>query len=67
MENQNISQILAIMVTDIVKFTKIMGYDESTGISIIQNQQTLFNPIIDSHEGIIIKTIEFPNMHLQAL
>ncbi len=60
-------KLAAIMFTDIVNFTRIMGDDESTGISIIQNQQTLFNPIVGTHEGNIVKKmgdgmlVEFPS------
>ena len=60
-------KLAAIMFTDIVGFTKIMGNDETTALSILQNQQSLINPIVDKHKGKIIKKmgdgmlIEFPS------
>ena len=48
-------KLAAIMFTDIVSFTKIMGSDESTAIEILQKQQSLFAPILDKHEGNIVK------------
>ena len=60
-------KLAAIMFTDIVGFTKIMGNDETTALSILQNQQSLINPIVDNHKGKIIKKmgdgmlIEFPS------
>jgi len=60
-------KLAAIMFTDIVGFTKIMGDDESTALSILENQQSLINPIVKEHKGTIIKKmgdgllIEFPS------
>jgi len=60
-------KLAAIMFTDIVGFTKIMGDDETTALSILENQQSLVNPIIKEHKGTIIKKmgdgllIEFPS------
>jgi len=60
-------KLAAIMFTDIVGFTKIMGDDESIALSILENQQSLINPIIKEHKGTIIKKmgdgllIEFPS------
>ncbi|MDP7028511.1 MAG: adenylate/guanylate cyclase domain-containing protein, partial [Candidatus Marinimicrobia bacterium] len=60
-------KLAAIMFTDIAGFTKIMGDDESTALSILENQQSLINPIIKEHKGTIIKKmgdgllIEFPS------
>ena len=60
-------KLAAIMFTDIVSFTKIMGSDESQAIEILQKQQSLFAPILDKHEGNIVKKmgdgmlIEFPS------
>lgn len=48
-------KLAAIMFTDIVGFTKIMGDDESTALSILENQQSLINPIVKEHKGTIIK------------
>ena len=60
-------KLAAIMFTDIVGFTKIMGDDESTALSILENQQSLINPIVKERKGTIIKKmgdgllIEFPS------
>ena len=60
-------KLAAIMFTDIVGFTKIMGDDETTALSILENQQSLINPIVEEHKGTIIKKmgdgllIEFPS------
>ena len=48
-------KLAAIMFTDIVGFTKIMGDDETTALSILENQQSLINPIIEECKGTIIK------------
>jgi len=60
-------KLAAIMFTDIVGFTKIMGNDETTALSILENQQSLINPKVKEHKGTIIKKmgdgllIEFPS------
>ena len=60
-------KLAAIMFTDIVGFTKIMGDDESTALSILENQQSLINPLVKEHKGNIIKKtgdgflIDFPS------
>jgi class 3 adenylate cyclase len=60
-------KLAAIMFTDIVGFTKIMRNDETTALSILENQQSLINPIVEEHKGTIIKKmgdgllIEFPS------
>ena len=60
-------KLAAIMFTDIVGFTKIMGDDETTALTILENQQSLINPIVEEHKGTIIKKmgdgllIEFPS------
>ena len=48
-------KLSAIMFTDIYQFTKIMGGDESTALSILKNQESLLNPIIDKYNGNIVK------------
>ena len=60
-------KLAAIMFTDIVGFTKIMGDNETTALSILENQQSLINPKVKEHKGTIIKKmgdgllIEFPS------
>ena len=60
-------KLAAIMFTDIVGFTKIMGDDESAALSILENQKSLINPIVNQHKGNIIKNtgdgflIDFPS------
>ena len=60
-------KLAAIMFTDIVGFTKIMGDDESTALSILENQQSLISTVVEEHKGTIIKKmgdgllIEFPS------
>ncbi len=60
-------KLAAIMFTDIVGFTKIMSDDETTALSILENQQSLINPIVEERKGTIIKKmgdgllIEFPS------
>ena len=48
-------KLAAIMFTDIVGFTKIMGDDETTALSILGSQQYLINPLVKEHKGNIIK------------
>lgn len=49
-------KLAAIMFTDIVGYTKIIGDDESTGISILENQESLISPLVLKHDGKIINT-----------
>ena len=44
-------KLAAIMFTDIVGFTKIMGKDESSALSILENQQSLINPLVNEYKG----------------
>ncbi len=43
------------MFTDIVGFSKIMGDDESTAISILDNQESIVSSLINQYTGNIIK------------
>ena len=60
-------KLAAIMFTDIVGFTKIMEDDESAALSILENQQSLINPLVNEYKGNIIKKtgdgflIDFPS------
>ena len=49
------SKLGAIMVTDIVGFSKLMGNDEYAGISILEKQESIVNPLINKYTGNIIK------------
>jgi len=48
-------KLAAIMFTDIVSFSKIMGDDESLALSILDNQSSIIDPIVKKHKGNIIK------------
>lgn len=48
-------KLAAIMFTDIVGFTSIMRKNESTGISILENQESLIKPLVSKHKGNIVK------------
>ena len=48
-------KLAAIMFTDIVGFSKIMGENETKALTILKNQESLVNPLIDQHNGNIIK------------
>ena len=48
-------KLAAIMFTDIVGFTTIMRKDEGTGVSILQKQESLINPLLDKHKGNLVK------------
>ena len=48
-------KLAAIMFTDIVGFTSIMRKDESTGISILENQESIVNPLLNKHKGNLVK------------
>ena len=49
-------KLAAIMFTDIVGYTKIIGNDESTGLSILENQESLISPLVSKYHGKIINT-----------
>tara|TARA_Y100001970_G_C14107857_1_gene789194 strand:+ start:51 stop:1160 length:1110 start_codon:yes stop_codon:yes gene_type:complete len=48
-------KLAAIMFTDIVEFSRIMGENENRAITILENQETLLSPLIDKHNGNLIK------------
>ena len=48
------SKLAAIMFTDIVGFSKLMGNDEYAGISILEKQESIVNPLINKYTGNII-------------
>jgi len=49
-------KLAAIMFTDIVGYSKICGNDESTALSILDNQESLIKPLVSKHKGNIITT-----------
>ena len=48
-------KLAAIMFTDIVGFTKIMGESEDTAFNILKNQDSIVNPLIDKFNGTLLK------------
>ena len=50
-ESQNIRQILAILVTDIVNSTEIMNNDEKKGWEYIKKQRDIVPPTITKMHG----------------
>jgi len=54
-ESQNIRQILAIMVTDIVDYTETMNNDEQKAWEYLKKQRTLIPPMISKMNGHIFK------------
>ena len=54
-ESQNIRQILAIMVTDIVDYTETMNNDEQKAWEYLKKQRTLIPPMISKMNGHMFK------------
>ena len=60
-------KLAAIMFTDIVGFTQMMGDSEDIAIDILGQQDNIFNPLLDSYNGNLLKKmgdgllIEFPS------
>ena len=54
-ESQNIRQILAIMVTDIVDYTETMNNDEQRAWEYLKKQRTLIPPMISKMNGHMFK------------
>ena len=55
MDNQNISQILAIMVTDIVSYTETMNRDEQKAWDYIKKQRDIIPSIVSQMNGHMFK------------
>ena len=54
-ENQNIRQILAIMVTDIVSYTETMNHDEKKAWDYIKKQRDIIPPMVSKMNGFMFK------------
>ncbi|MCK4695561.1 MAG: hypothetical protein KAT74_07350, partial [Candidatus Cloacimonetes bacterium] len=50
-------KLAAIVFTDLVGFTKIMGRDEQEGLELLQKQRELFFPIVESFNGTVLKEL----------
>ena len=50
-ESQNIRQILAIMVTDIVDYTETMNNDEAKAWEYLKKQRTIIPPTVSRMNG----------------
>ena len=48
-------KLAAIMFTDIVAWAKMMREDEATALTILENQETILNPLFNQNNGNIIK------------
>ncbi|MCK4312089.1 MAG: hypothetical protein KAW88_05075 [Candidatus Cloacimonetes bacterium] len=48
MSFKEVHKLAAIVFTDLVGFTKIMGKDEQEGLELLQKQRELFFPIVES-------------------
>ena len=48
-------KLAAIMFTDIVGYTELMGRDEEEGFSILQQNESLQKPIIEQYNGQCLK------------
>ena len=54
-ENQNIRQILAIMVTDIVGYTQTMNEDDNKAWDYIKKQRAIIPPMVSKMNGFMFK------------
>ena len=50
-------QLAAIMFTDIVGYTALMGNDEDKAIDLLRKNRALQKPIIEAHSGLWIKEL----------
>ena len=49
-------RLSAIMFTDIVDYSKLMGRDESAAMILLENKEEIISPIIDEYNGKIKKS-----------
>ena len=54
---QTIRQLVAIMFTDIVGYTALMGDDEQKAINLLEKNRDLQKPLIDNYGGKWIKEL----------
>ena len=57
MPPKELHKLAAIVFTDLVGFTSIMDKSEQAGLDLLKKQQDLFCPIIESHDGKILKEL----------
>jgi len=50
-------KLAAIVFTDLVGFTRIMGRDEQEGLELLQKQRELFFPIVEAFNGTVLKEL----------
>ena len=50
-------QLAAIMFTDIVGYTAIMGKDAQKAMKLLENNLSIQKPLIEQHQGKLLKTI----------
>lgn len=53
--SQEITRRLAIMFTDLVGYSSMMGADEHQAIDQLENYRAILSPIIESHHGAVIE------------
>ncbi|NQV18185.1 MAG: tetratricopeptide repeat protein [Armatimonadetes bacterium] len=57
MHSKEKHKLAAIVFTDLVGFTKIIGRDEQEGLELLQKQRDLFFPIVESYNGNVLKEL----------
>ena len=57
MHSKEKHKLAAIVFTDLVGFTKIIGRDEQEGLELLQKQRDLFFPIVKSYNGSVLKEL----------
>ena len=62
-------RLAAIMFTDIVGYTALMGYDEKKAFQLLEKNRSLHKPLIEKYNGSFLKEIgdailaSFPNVY----
>ncbi|NQV17954.1 MAG: tetratricopeptide repeat protein [Armatimonadetes bacterium] len=57
MHSKEKHKLAAIVFTDLVGFTEIIGRDEQEGLELLQKQRELFFPIVESYNGTVLKEL----------